>query len=394
MALKLPVYLDNNATTPMDPRVLDEMLPYFSEKFGNAASKTHSFGWEAEEAVDIAREQVAALVGAHPQEIIFTSGATEAVNLAVKGVCDNVAGSDHHIITVVTEHKAVLDTCKHIEKTGGNVTYLPVKPNGLISLKELESAITENTILIAVMYANNETGVIQPIREIAAIARKYGILFLSDATQAVGKIPVNVQMDSIDLMAFSAHKLYGPKGVGALYVRKKNPSVTLTAQIDGGGHERNMRSGTLNVPGIVGFGKACEICSNEMAADSKRLSKLRNAFEVELLVLNDISINGEDIPRLPHATNISFGYVDGEKMIFEAGSDIAFSRSSACTSATLEPSYVLKAMGISDEAIHHSFRFSFGRFTTEDQTNHAIKVISKIVKEHRHERDHGHHQIV
>jgi cysteine desulfurase len=394
MALKLPVYLDNNATTPMDPRVLEEMLPYFSERFGNAASRTHSFGWEAEEAVDIAREQIAGLVGAHPQEIIFTSGATEAVNLAIKGVCENVETDDHHIITVVTEHKAVLDTCKHVEKSGGSVTYLPVEKNGLVNLKDLESAITEKTILIAVMYANNETGIIQPIREIAAIAKKHGILFFCDATQAVGKIPVNVQVDDIDLMAFNAHKIYGPKGIGALYVRKKNPSVILTAQIDGGGHERNMRSGTLNVPGIVGFGKACELCSTEMAAEGKRLSKLRNAFEVELLVLQDIDINGEEIPRLPHATNISFGHVDGEKMIFEAGSDIAFSRSSACTSATLEPSYVLKAMGISDSTIHHSFRFSFGRFTTEDDTNHAIKVISKIVKEHRHEGNYGHHQSI
>lgn len=394
MLLKLPVYLDNNATTPVDPRVLQEMLPYFSEKFGNAASRTHSYGWEAEESVDIAREQIADLIGAHPQEIVFTSGATEAINLAIKGVFQNSGQEQKHLITACTEHKAVLDTCRHIEQSGGRVTYLPVNANGLIDLQDLENAITENTILISVMYANNETGVIQPIREIAAIAKKHHILFMSDATQAVGKIPVNVQSDGIDLLTLSAHKLYGPKGTGALYVRKKNPAVFLIAQMDGGGHERNMRSGTLNVPGIVGLGWACEIANAEMARESKRLATLRNAFEVELLVLQDVEINAEDARRLPHCTNISFGQIDGEKLIFEAGSDIAFSRSSACTSATLEPSYVLKAMGFSDTRIHNSFRFSFGRFSTEEHVNHAISVISKIVKQHRHEGNHGHHPVV
>jgi cysteine desulfurase len=394
MPLKQPVYLDNNATTPVDPRVLQEMLPYFSDKFGNAASRTHSYGWEAEEAVDIAREQVATLIGAHPQEIVFTSGATEAINLAIKGVFDNIDQQEKHIITVCTEHKAVLDTCKHIERLGGTVTYLPVNSNGLISLEDLENAITDHTVLISVMYANNETGVIQPIREIATIAKKHNILFLSDATQAVGKISVNVQTDGIDLLTLSAHKIYGPKGVGALYVRKKNPAVSLTAQIDGGGHERNMRSGTLNVPGIVGLGWACEIASADMVRENKRVIALRNAFEVELLVLQDVEINAEDARRLPHCTNISFGQVDGEKLIFEAGSDLAFSRSSACTSATLEPSYVLKAMGLSDERIHNSFRFSFGRFSTEEDVNHAVLVISRIVKQHRHERNHGHHPVV
>ncbi|MHA4742044.1 cysteine desulfurase family protein [Dyadobacter sp. MSC1_007] len=392
--MKQPVYLDNNATTPVDPRVLQEMLPYFSDKFGNAASRTHSYGWEAEEAVDIAREQVATLIGAHPQEIVFTSGATEAINLAIKGVFDNIDQQEKHIITVCTEHKAVLDTCKHIERLGGTVTYLPVNSNGLISLEDLENAITDHTVLISVMYANNETGVIQPIREIATIAKKHNILFLSDATQAVGKISVNVQTDGIDLLTLSAHKIYGPKGVGALYVRKKNPAVSLTAQIDGGGHERNMRSGTLNVPGIVGLGWACEIASADMVRENKRVIALRNAFEVELLVLQDVEINAEDARRLPHCTNISFGQVDGEKLIFEAGSDLAFSRSSACTSATLEPSYVLKAMGLSDERIHNSFRFSFGRFSTEEDVNHAVLVISRIVKQHRHERNHGHHPVV
>ncbi|MCF0051549.1 IscS subfamily cysteine desulfurase [Dyadobacter sp. LJ53] len=394
MSLKLPVYLDNNATTPMDPKVLEEMLPYFSEKFGNAASRTHAYGWEAEEAVDIARENIAGLIGAHPQEIVFTSGATEAVNLAIKGAWQNDPERKGHIITVTTEHKAVLDTCKHIENAGGSVTYLPVQSNGLVDLKVLEKAVTPDTFLIAVMYANNETGVIQPIKEISDIAKARSILFFTDATQAVGKIPVNVQTDGIDMLAFSAHKLYGPKGVGALYVRKKNPTVTLTAQIDGGGHERNMRSGTLNVPGIVAFGKACEICAEKITSENERLGVLRDSFEKQILELDNIDINAGHAPRLPHATNISFHDIDGEKMIFEAGSDIAFSRSSACTSATLEPSYVLKAMGLSNELIHNTFRFSFGRFSTEQQVDHAVKVISKIVKEHRSERNYGHHKVI
>ncbi|WP_138477935.1 cysteine desulfurase family protein [Dyadobacter bucti] len=394
MPLKLPVYLDNNATTPMDPRVLDEMLPFFVEKFGNAASRTHAYGWEAEEAVDIARESVAGLVGAHPQEIVFTSGATEAVNLAIKGTFEDYSVKGKHIITVATEHKAVLDTCRRIEKSGGRITYLSVGSNGLIDLAELENAIKPDTILIAVMYANNETGVIQPVSEISAIAKKHGILFFTDATQAVGKIAVDVHTDGIDLMAFSAHKFYGPKGIGALYVRKKNPAVTITAQIDGGGHERNMRSGTLNVPAIAGFGRACELCSDELAAEGKRLQKLRNYFENQLLELGDVEINGEDSPRLPHSTNISFHMIDGEKLIFETGNEIAFSRSSACTSATLEPSYVLKAMGVPDGLIHNSFRFSLGRFSTEEQVEHAVKIISKIVKEHRDERDYGHHKVL
>jgi cysteine desulfurase len=385
MRLESPIYLDNNATTPMDPRVLDEMIPFFLEKFGNAASRTHSFGWEAEEAVDIARENVARLIGAHPQEIVFTSGATEANNLAIKGIFDAYRSRGNHVITVCTEHKAVLDTCKTLEKSGARITLLPVLKNGLIDLDELESSITDETILICVMYANNETGVIQPIREISAICKKSGIVFFTDATQAVGKIPVDVYQDGVDLMAFSAHKMYGPKGVGALFVRKKNPAVNLTAQIDGGGHERNMRSGTLNVPGIVGFGKACEICNVEMIEEARKLDELRNRFETGLLEFGGIKINGNEGPRLPHATNISFNNIDGEKLIFEAGSDIAFSRSSACTSATLEPSFVLKAMGLSDELIHNTFRFSLGRFSTEEQVDYAVNVISKIVKSHRDE---------
>lgn len=385
MTLKTPVYLDNNATTSMDPGVLDEMLPFFMERFGNAASRTHAFGWEAEEAVDIARENVAKLIGAQPQEIVFTSGATEAINLAFKGIHEPYFNKGAHVITVSTEHKAVLDTCRSLENKGIEVTYLPVLPNGLIDLEHLEKSITKSTTLISVMYANNETGVIQPIKDISRIAKKYGILFFCDATQAVGKIPVDVITGGIDLMSFSAHKMYGPKGVGALYVRKKNPKVELYAQIEGGGHERNMRSGTLNVPGIVGFGKACELCYEYMEVDTNRLTTLRNLFESKIGQLGGTVINGKNAPRLPHATNITFENIDGEKLIFEAGNSIAFSRSSACTSATLEPSFVLKAMGLTNDQIHNSFRFSLGRFSTEEQVDYAINVISKIVKQHRHE---------
>ena len=381
----MPIYLDNNATTPMDPRVLDEMLPYFLNKFGNAASRTHSFGWEAEEAVEHARENVANLIGAAPNEIVFTSGATEAINLAIKGIFESSAKESNHIITVHTEHKAVLDTCRSIEKKGARITYLSVDTNGLISLQELEAEITKDTLLIAVMYANNETGVIQPVKEIGKIAARHGIHFFTDATQAVGKIPVNVVENNIDLMAFSGHKLYGPKGVGALFVRKKNGPV-LTAQIDGGGHERNRRSGTLNVPGIVGLGKACELAEAELALETERLTALRNQFESGLSGLN-IAINACSAPRLPHCTNITFKEVDGEKMMLEASSRIAFSQSSACTSATIQPSHVLKAMGLADEIIHNSFRFSLGRFTTSEQVDLAIEVISKIVKAHQSERN-------
>lgn len=377
--LKLPIYLDNNATTPMDPRVLEAMTPYFLEHFGNAASRNHPFGWEAEEAVDYAREQVAKLVGADPKEIIFTSGATEGDNLAIKGVYEMYASKGNHVITATTEHKAVLDTCKHIEKTGGEVTYLQVKRDGLIDLKELEAAIKPTTILIAIMYANNEIGTVQPIKEISAIAKKHGILFFSDATQAVGKIPVDVNKDGIDLMAFTAHKMYGPKGIGALYVRRKNPRVKVTAQIDGGGHERGMRSGTLNVPGIVGFGKACELCRLEMEADSKRISILRDKLETELMKLEEAYINGSTEYRLPHVTNISFKHVEGEGLLMGFNKNIALSSGSACTSASLEPSYVLKALGLGDDLAHSSLRFGLGRFTTEDQIDYTIKAISETV---------------
>ena len=377
--LKLPIYLDNNATTPMDPRVLEAMIPYFTEKFGNAASRNHPFGWEGEEAVDYAREQVAKLIGADPKEIIFTSGATEGDNLAIKGVFEMYASKGNHIITATTEHKAVLDTCKHIEKSGGEVTYLEVNPEGLIDLAELEAAIKPTTILIAIMYANNEVGVIQPVKEISTIAKKHGVLFFTDATQAVGKIPVDVNKDGIDVMAFSGHKMYGPKGVGAIYVRRKNPRVKVTAQMDGGGHERGMRSGTLNVPGIVGFGKACELCMLDMEADTKRISDMRDKLENALLKLEEAYVNGSKKHRLPHVSNISFKYVEGEGLMMGFNKNIAVSSGSACTSASLEPSYVLKALGLGDDLAHSSLRFGLGRFTTEDQIDYTIEQVSKTV---------------
>jgi len=377
--INLPIYLDHNATTPCDPRVVEAMIPYFTNQYGNAASRNHPFGWQAEEAVDYAREQVAKLIGADPKEIIFTSGATESDNLAIKGVFDMYASKGNHIITATTEHKAVLDTCKHIEKEGGEVTYLEVNSEGLIDLKELEAAIKPTTVLIAIMYANNETGTIQPVREISAIARKHGVLFFTDGTQAVGKIPVSVQGDGIDLMAITAHKMYGPKGIGALYVRRKNPRVKVTAQLDGGGHERGMRSGTLNVPGIVGFGKACELAMLEMEDDAKRLSKLRDKLENALLQLEEAYVNGSREHRLPHVTNISFKYVEGEGLMMGFNKDIALSSGSACTSASLEPSYVLKALGLGDDLAHSSLRFGLGRFTTEDQIDYTINAVSKTV---------------
>lgn len=377
--LKFPIYLDHNATTPCDPRVVEAMIPYFTNTFGNAASRNHPFGWQAEEAVDYAREQVAKLVNADPKEIIFTSGATEADNLAIKGVFEMYASKGNHIITCNIEHKAVLDTCKHIEKEGGEVTYLKVKDNGLIDLAELEAAIKPNTILIAIMYANNEIGTVMPMKEISAIAKKKGILVFSDATQAVGKIPVDVIKDGIDLMAFSAHKMYGPKGVGALYVRRKNPRVKVTAQIDGGGHERGMRSGTLNVPGIVGFGKACEICMNEMEEETKRVSALRDKLEHALLAIEESYLNGDKEARLPHVTNISFKYVEGEGLMMGFNKNIAVSSGSACTSASLEPSYVLKALGLGDDLAHSSLRFGLGRYTTEEQIDYTIEQVTNTV---------------
>lgn len=378
-----PIYLDYNATTPCDERVVAFMLPYFSTRFGNAASKTHAYGWAAAEAVEIARENIARLIGSGPSEIIFTSGATESVNLGIKGVYERYASKGNHIITCQTEHKAVLDTCRHIEKNGGYVTYLPVDQYGRIDPDQLKEAIREETILVAIMYANNETGTIQPIREISEIARSRGILFFCDATQAAGKIPLDVNEDSIDLLALNAHKIYGPKGVGALYVRRKNPRVSLIAQMDGGGHEKNMRSGTLNVPGIVGFGKAVELCMEEMNTDAARLSYLRDQLQSALLKLPNTKVNGHPQFRMPHVTNISFGHIEGQAMMLSFAGELALSSGSACTSANLEPSYVLKAMNVPDDMALGSLRISLGRFTTEKEVTEAISIIKKSVSKSR-----------
>ncbi|MEM6723760.1 MAG: IscS subfamily cysteine desulfurase [Bacteroidota bacterium] len=377
------IYLDNNATTPTDPRVVEAMVPYFYEMPGNAASRNHPFGWAAEEAVDYAREQIAQLINADPREIIFTSGATESDNLALKGAFEMYSRKGNHIITLTTEHKAVLDACRKIEKQGGEVTYLDVEPNGLVDLGKLEAAIKENTIMISIMYANNEIGVIQPMKEISALCKKHGILFMSDATQAVGKIPVDVQDLGIHLLAFTSHKMYGPKGVGALYVRRKKPRVKVTSQMDGGGHERGMRSGTLNVPGIVGFGKAAEIARLEMEEEGKRLAKLRDKLESSLLEIEEVYINGATESRMPHVTNISFKHVEGEGLMMTFNQKIAVSSGSACTSASLEPSYVLKALGLGDDLAHSSIRFSLGRFTTEQHVDDAINMVAAGVKHMR-----------
>jgi cysteine desulfurase len=374
--LQLPVYLDYNATTPCDPRVAEAMMPYFTRIFGNAASRDHSFGWQAEEAVEYAREQVARLIGADPKEIIFTSGATEADYLSIKGVFETYAVKGKHIITSCIEHKAVLDTCRHLEKEGAQITYLKVNEKGLVDLAELEAAIKPSTILIALMYANNEIGTIMPVKEISAIAKKKGIIFFSDATQAVGKIPVDVNEDGIDLLALSAHKLYGPKGAGALYIRRKSPRVKLTAQMDGGGHERGIRSGTLNVPGIVGLGRAAEICMREQGEESKRISRLRDKLEQGLLQIEGTTLNGDNNQRLPNVTNIAFKDIVGDGLIMAVHKNIAVSSGAACSSATPEPSHVLKALGLEDELANSSIRFSLGRFTTEEEIDYVIREIT------------------
>jgi cysteine desulfurase len=380
MAVKLPVYFDNHATTPVDPRVLEAMLPYFTEKFGNAASRNHEFGWRAEEAVENARAQVARLINAHPKEIVFTSGATESDNLAIKGVAEAHRPKGNHIITQVTEHKAVLDSCKRLESTGYEITYLPVNRDGLIDPDDLAKAITPKTILISIMYANNEIGVIQPIGQIGRIAKKRNVLFHVDAVQAIGKIHVDVQKDAIDLLSISAHKLYGPKGAGALYVRRKNPRVHISPMIDGGGHERGMRSGTLNVPGIVGLGKACELCQKEMTGEAARLGqmrdKLKNALESGL---DNTAINGSLTHRLPNNLNISFAHVEGESLLMGIN-DVAVSSGSACTSAAIEPSYVLRALGVSDDLAHSSIRFGLGRFNTEEEVDYVAARVIETVK--------------
>lgn len=381
--LKFPIYLDNHATTPMDPRVFEAMTPYFIENFGNAASRNHSFGWVAEEAVEKARQQMASLIGATSKEIVITSGATESDNLAIKGVAEMYAQRGNHIITAATEHKAILDTCKRMEKHGCRVTYLPVRPDGLVDLDQLRDAITDKTILVSIMYGNNEIGTIQPVKEIGAICREKGVLFHTDATQAVGKIPVSVNDDNIDLMSFSGHKMYGPKGVGALYVRRRNPRVQLTSQMDGGGHERGMRSGTLNVPGIVGLGKAAELCQQLMPQEMAEHSAMRDHLKDRLMSeLDETYINGSVEHRLPHNLNISFAYVEGESLLMGIN-DIAVSSGSACTSATLEPSYVLKALGAGDDLAHSSIRFGIGRFNTQEEIDYTAQKVIDVVKKLR-----------
>lgn len=381
--MKLPIYMDNHATTPVDPRVFEVMTPYFTGIFGNAASRNHSFGWQAEEAVDLGRKQVADLIGATAKEIVFTSGATESNNLALKGIAQMYAERGNHLITAATEHKCVLDTCKRLEKEGFRVTYLPVQQNGLVDLDQLRAAITDKTILVSIMYANNEIGVVQPVKEIGKIAKERGVLFHSDATQAVGKIPVNVLQDNIDLMSLTAHKMYGPKGVGALYVRRRNPRVQLTAQMDGGGHERGMRSGTLNVPGIAGLGAACALAQKEMAEEAKKMAFLRDRLMHNLQnSLDEVYINGTMEHRLPNNLNMSFAYVEGESLLMGIN-DIAVSSGSACTSATLEPSYVLKALGAGDDLAHSSIRFGLGRFNTEEEVDYVAAKIIDVVRKLR-----------
>jgi len=391
--LKLPIYLDNNATTACDPRVVEAMLPYFSERFGNAASRNHVYGWEAEEAVKISREKVANLVGAEPGEIIFTSGATEADNLGLKGVFEAYAGKGNHIITCNIEHRAVLDPCGHLEKLGAEVTYLKVNSDGLVNMDDLEAAFKPTTVLVAIMYANNEIGTIMPIQAISNAARKRGVLVFSDATQAVGKIPVHVNHDGIDLMAFSAHKIYGPKGVGALFVRRRNPRVKVNAQIDGGGHEKGVRSGTLNVPGIVGFGTACELATNQLKQDAQRIASLRDKLENALLKLENTSLNGSKQYRLPNVSNISFQDTEAQGLMMSISKDIAVSSGSACMSASLEPSYVLKAIGLADDISRNSLRFSLGRYNTEEEIDHAISVLTNSLIELRQNNAQSDHKI-
>jgi cysteine desulfurase len=379
MAVKLPIYMDNHATTPMDPRVLEAMLPYFTEKFGNAASRNHSFGWAGEEAVETARQQIASLINATAKEIIFTSGATESDNLMIKGVAGMYREKGNHIITQAIEHKAVLDTCKRLEKDGFEVTYLPVQKDGRVNPEDVRKAIKPTTILITIMYANNEIGIINPMAEIGKIAKEHGIIFAVDGVQAVGKIPVDVQKDNIDLLSITGHKIYGPKGVGALYVRRRNPRVQLAAVLDGGGHERGMRSGTLNVPGIVGLGKAVEICQQEMAQESARMLALRERLRTGLEAkLDETFINGSMEHRLPNNLNMSFAYVEGESLLMGIN-DIAVSSGSACTSATLEPSYVLKALGVGEDLAHTSIRFGLGRFNTPEEVDYVIDKMTQVV---------------
>ncbi len=378
--MKLPIYLDYQATTPMDERVLQAMLPYFREKFGNAASRNHAIGWDAEKAVEAARAQIATLIHAEPKEIVFTSGATESDNLALKGVAEMYSDQGRHLVTAATEHKAVLDTCKRLEQQGYEVTTLPVDKTGLVSAADVAKALRKDTILVSLMAANNEVGTVHPIAEIGRLCKERGVLFHTDATQAVGKLPVDVEKMGVDLLSISGHKMYGPKGVGALYVRRRGPRVRLQAQMDGGGHERGMRSGTLNVPGIVGLGKACELCGEEMESEARRLTGLRDRFWKKLSSgLDEIFLNGHPTQRLPGNLNVSFAYVEGEGLMMGI-KDLAVSSGSACTSASLEPSYVLRALGVGEDLAHTSIRFGFGRFTTEEEIDVASDLVVAAVK--------------
>jgi cysteine desulfurase len=377
--MKLPIYLDNHSTTPCDPRVVETMLPYFTEKFGNAASRNHSFGWEAEEAVEVARKQIAHLIHADAKEIIFTSGATESNNLALQGVVEMYREKGDHIITSSTEHRAVIDTAKYLEKKGVKVTFLPVDKTGMVSPDDVRNAVTDKTILISVMLANNEIGTINPVAAIGKVAKEKGVLFHCDATQGVGKIPVNVQEMGIDLMSFTAHKIYGPKGVGALYVRRKAPRVRLEPMMYGGGHERGMRSGTLPVPLIVGFGKACELCEQEMPTESVRMARMRDLLQAGIMKgMDEVYLNGHPTERLANNLNISFAYVEGEALLMGV-KEIALSSGSACTSATLEPSYVLRALGVGSDLAHSSIRFGLGRFNTDEEVEYTIDRMIKAV---------------
>jgi cysteine desulfurase len=378
--MKLPIYLDYQATTPVDPRVLEAMLPYFREDFGNAASRSHAFGWKAEAAVDSAREQVAKAIGATGKEIIFTSGSTEAINLAIKGVVEMYASKGRHVVTGLAEHKAVLDTCKHLEKLGCEVTYLKPDSTARVAPEQVREALRPDTVLVALMWANNEVGTLNPIRAIGAICRAKGTLFFTDATQAVGKVPVDVEADQVDLLCLSAHKIYGPKGIGALYVRRKNPRVRIAAQMDGGGHERGMRSGTLNVPGIVGLGKACELAHSELAEESARCRALRDHMQRRIeQELGHVVLNGHATERLPGNLNLSFHFVEGESLIMGI-SEVAVSSGSACTSASLEPSHVLRAMDVGEDLAHSSIRFGIGRFTTREEVDYAADAVVKAVR--------------
>ncbi len=381
--MNLPIYFDYQATTPVDQRVLDAMLPYFTSAYGNAASRSHAFGWKAEEAVDTAREQIASILGASSKEVVFTSGSTEAINLAMKGVGEMYGSKGKHIVTCLSEHKAVLDTAKHMEKEGFEVTYLEPDANGAVTAQQVADAIREDTILVTIMWANNEVGTINPIREIGAVCRERGVLFFTDGTQAVGKIPVDVEADNIDLLCFSGHKLYGPKGVGALYVRRRKPRVRLVAQMDGGGHERGMRSGTLNVPGIVGLGSACAVAEQDLEKDIAHSIAMRERFEEKIFAaLDHVAINGDENARLPGCSNLSFAYVEGESLIM-GFKDLAVSSGSACTSASLEPSHVLQSMGVGDELAHSSIRFGFGRLTTPEEIDFAAEQVITAVKKLR-----------